>query len=208
MPQQFGNLKSLQLLHLDGNYQSLPPSFSGLTDLEDLNIVQLGQLPEGIGKLKKLKNIYLVGSFTKVPESLSELTLVENLVLEGKYEYLPKDIGNLKNMKWFSSESSLLKEIPESFGQLSELTHVVLYNNKLKTLPASFFNLPKIYRLSLSYNQLTHLQEEFSKISGTLRVLEIHGYNFSNDEWARFKKLLPNTSVFVLLALLSSLNEG
>src|SRR5690606_30033101 len=82
LPQQFGNLKSLQLLHLDGNYQSLPPSFSGLTDLEDLNIVQLGQLPEGIGKLKKLKNIYLVGSFTKVPESLSELTLVENLVLE------------------------------------------------------------------------------------------------------------------------------
>jgi len=82
---------------------------------------------------------------------------------------LPKEIGNLKNLRLLSlGGPNLLTKLPSSIGNLKNLKELYLNYNYLTKLPSSIGNLTQLRELVLSDNDLTELPESI----GNLRNLE------------------------------------
>ncbi len=202
LPDDFGNLKALENLHLSGCYTKLPASFTELINLNRLIIETndpsylIGQLPANFGDLKKLKNVNIAGSFKAIPLSLTNLTDLESLTLEGDIEELPEEIGNLKKLQWLGFSGNNLKRLPESIGNLTNVTIMVLNRNQIEELPISLYGMVNLKRLDLTLNKLSHFSNGFAKMSSTLADLAVNGNPYSEEEFERLRQLLPNTSVY------------
>lgn len=198
LPNDFGKLTNLETLWLFGNYQSLPESFPNLINLKDLEITGgsvINQLPDNFGDLTNLEKVRIAGNFTTLPNSFSNLSNLKSLQLHGILEYLPTDLGNLKNLEWLSINSMNLKEIPDSFGALESLKTFKAYQNDITSIPDSFGNLPKIVEVDLSYNSISHFPSTIANLSDTLNDLTIRGNNYSEDELNSLKQMLPSTRI-------------
>lgn len=197
LPDDFGNLSSLDTLKIEAPLRELPASFSNL-DLKDMFISTpvLTALPDKIGNMKNLVSLTVGGMFKTLPASFTNLTKLKYLTTGGALEYFPKDLGNLTSLEYLDCQSASLKELPESIGQLSNLTELQLRNNQIATLPAGFFNLPKIGRITLSYNKLSSLSDDFAKLKNTLYTLYLYGNNFPKSDGEKIKQLLPKTAVY------------
>lgn len=164
LPESMGNLKSLEILQFIGDSNCSI----------NLRNIPIKELPRSIRRLKSLKVLNLMGckSLEWIPEELSELESLETLNL-GEYDkelilivkgghpihswseirslnrkaiLLPKNFGNLKNLKHLTlSFWKNLKSLPESIGQLDSLEVLNLcYCDSLNSLPKSMRNLKKL----------------------------------------------------------------
>ncbi len=198
LPDDFGNLASLDTLSLIGKYTSLPSNFGNLR-LKQLLLTtpQLSSLPESFGNMKELITLTVGGTFKTLPNSFSQLTALKYLILGGHIEQLPKDFGRLKSLTYLDIQFSSLNELPESIGDLSNLTEINLNQNQLQALPLGLFKLPKLSKLWLSYNKLSTIPTEFSGLADVLTQLYINGNNFSAVDKARLRSILPKTFVYM-----------
>lgn len=69
-----------------------------------------------------------------------------------------------------------------------------LDENALTQVPLSLFETGKLKSLSLSKNKITHFPADLKPLSGLL-YLELYGNPIPEEELARIKKALPNTTV-------------
>jgi Leucine-rich repeat (LRR) protein len=183
IPSTIGNLSSLQELNMGANQLSgaipaeivgltsakaillgdnpltgLPPSFTGLANLETLrlnNCSLSGTISSTIGNLSSLKYLSLNNNALTgvLPSSIGSLTTLIDLYLHG---------------------NSLSGTIPSSVGNLSQLVTLSLNNNQFSgAVPSSIVNLTALKTLSLGANQLTQLP---TSVSG-LNNLEYLGLN-------------------------------
>jgi Leucine-rich repeat (LRR) protein len=85
---------------------------------------------------------------------------------------LPKEIGNLVNLKILILDNNNLTSLPEEMDKLVNLGILNLDNNGLTTLPNVIFNLKNLTYLDLGYNKLTTLPEEIGKLV-SLKLLNL-----------------------------------
>ena len=84
---------------------------------------------------------------------------------------LPKEIGNLKNLKWLDLKGNKLTTIPKEIGNLKNLKSLGLIENELTTLPPEIGNLKNLKDLWLDSNPNFYMNPE------ELHQLIIHGAN-------------------------------
>jgi Leucine-rich repeat (LRR) protein len=171
IPEEIGDMTSLQVLSLDGN------SF-------------VGTLPKGIGKLYKLTKLSLSSNFDITggfPQEWGNLSSLETFVASNIHNLggaIPRSFGNLQSMVWFACVNCGLEgDLPEELSNLVNLESLNLGSNKLiNSLPAGFSRLAKLRSLVISGNQLSILPASWNDPSSVLNLREftIARNNFSN----------------------------
>jgi Leucine-rich repeat (LRR) protein len=100
-------------------------------------------------------SLELPNNFLKsLPKEIGNLKNLRFLSLGGPnfLTKLPSSIGNLKNLEYLNLEDNHLDSLPSSIGNLETLRTLYLNNNYLKSLPSSIGNLKKLSTLWLNNN--------------------------------------------------------
>ena len=117
IPQELGQLASLQTLLLDGNQLS-------------------GSIPQELGQLASLKILWLYNNQLSgsIPEELGQLASLKELVLNNNQlnGSIPEELGQLASLeKLWLNNNQLSGSIPQELGQLASLQSLALSNNQL-----------------------------------------------------------------------------
>jgi Leucine-rich repeat (LRR) protein len=148
------NTRFVSSLNPSGNVEALPEALGELTQLESLNIANLGiQNLEVIAKLVHLK----------------ELNVSHN-----QLEQLPSSILQLRALEVLNLEGNRLSNLPDEFAQLTQLKALNLSKNLLATLPPVLSKLPQLAELSIGGNHIHQLPASIAALSA-LRIL--HWYH-------------------------------
>ncbi|XP_039049895.1 MDIS1-interacting receptor like kinase 2-like [Hibiscus syriacus] len=160
IPEEIGQLESLQGLALQNIYQNGPiPSclvnLANLTYLYMSNNSLSGNIPSEMGNLGSLQELYI---------DTNQLTGT-----------IPSGFGYLKNLRLlYLSTNSLSGPLPSELGHMKSLTDLVIYRNNLSGFfPASLGNLTSLTILQLHENKLFgHIPEELGNLQ-SLVFLEL-----------------------------------
>ena len=170
----------------DPNLKHLPPTFSSLINLKELNIScleLLEDLPADIGRLTKLERLVIdngngCGMNVSIPASIGELKGLKVLKLFGgldpsdqpealsQVKSLPTTIANLQNLEELDLGRNRLPAVPAEIGELKNLRKLALDYNDIHEVPASIGELSNLKELSVCSNGGIKLPESLSKISG------------------------------------------
>lgn len=158
LPDFFGTLTKLRVLRLQGTSLQgpIPSSFSALNNLEDLRI---GDLSGEDSSLEFLKN----------QTNLSILVL-RNCLLSGQ---IPEQLGTFSKLKLLDlSFNKLTGPIPTSFQDLASLQYMYLGNNNLSGgLPANIIG-PQLNAIDVSFNPLSgNLPQNFAKVGSSMIIV-------------------------------------
>lgn len=162
LPESFGKLKSLERFDGPKLSQSIPSSFSNLSNLKICYLwIENEQtvLPEDIGRLSSLTLFNLRGNILRLPESFSNLTNLEVLAVTGGtgISEIPDEIGNLSKLRQLNL-TVRTDRLPESFTKLTNLTNLGLYG-QLNHLPTDFDKLSNLTGIQVSYLGLKEIPE-------------------------------------------------
>jgi len=124
----------------------------------NVSINRLVFLPRGFGAFpvlevldlsyNNLNETLLPGNFFGM-ETLRALYLGDN-----EFEYIPKEVGQLKNLQILGLRDNDLLELPREVGDLARLRELHIQNNRLQVLP------PEIAQLDLLSNKSVMKMEE------------------------------------------------
>ena len=99
-------------------------------------------------------------------KNLIELHLSDNLLLS-----LPEEIGLLENLKELYLGDNKLEKLPDSFSQLCNLKHLYIFGNQIKDISnIKWENLSKLKTLCLFENPLTDVPHCLYRIVPDLRL--------------------------------------
>lgn len=175
--QEINNLKKQRSLKVfDGEFlDALENSeidlskYGSFPNLEGL-IIRADQLSDILRYKPDLSRVTLLDIWARSTESLqtSQLSALFQLAPNTKeldlrncyLTSLPKEIGNLKNLRELSVGFNDLTSIPKEIGNLKKLEYLHLHENKLTELPAEIYALPKLEELHLEFNPLKKLSKE------------------------------------------------
>ena len=73
---------------------------------------------------------------------------------------IPKEIGELVNLKELYIYYNQLTSIPEEIGNLVNLKYLHIYNNQLTSIPEEIGNLVNLKSLLIDNNKLTSISKE------------------------------------------------
>ncbi|XP_058185531.1 disease resistance protein RPV1-like isoform X2 [Rhododendron vialii] len=155
LPDGICNLICLKRLHLEeNNVSNLPSGIGRLTSLESLYLSRnsLCTLPDTIGKLSCLKYL-LVGNnkLSHLPSEIGDLESLERLVLEGNngFRALPESICKLVRLRYLDLNDCNLSHLPSEIDRLISLKYLFLGHDTWLTLPDSIWHLPRLKFISL-----------------------------------------------------------
>ncbi|XP_030441989.2 disease resistance protein L6-like [Syzygium oleosum] len=149
--------KRLKVLHLAHcNYLRCTPDLSTFTELEILIVKKsprLEQVHPSIGKVKSLISLDLsdCGSLKELPREVGELEELKELSLDfAGIAKFPTSIGSLRKLEKLSCGGCRsLREIPGSIGELSSLKVLDITRAPIFELPESIQSLSSLQHLSL-----------------------------------------------------------
>lgn len=131
--------------------------------------------PETIARaceITTLTNLRLSGQLTALPKQIGQLVNLKYLKIESnKLTTLPKEIGKLTKLTHIWSYSNEITSLPDEIGDLESLEEWVLWSNKLKTLPKTIGRLRKLKELEIKWNQIVELPDEIGQLA-SLEVLD------------------------------------
>ena len=140
----------------------LPPAIGELTALQNLNLAHnywIGTLPKEIGKLQSLVTLNLLGGLLdKRPTPKSDDGgAVAMRVDYGFSGELPKEIGNLSNLKYlYISANQFTGEIPKELSQLKKLNVLMAGRNFFSgPFPKELALCPELEGIDVADNQLS-----------------------------------------------------
>merc|ERR1712166_582580 len=182
LPEEIGHWKLIQEIDFSGNDLSmLPESFDTLLSLKKIYL--------GHNNLKT-SSITGISNMTK----LEDLFLPKNLLEKG----IPKDFGQLTNLRRVSFACNKMKSLPVDIGEWIKVEEVYLAQNDFEKLPASISNwkclreliltkceqlsiitvalaeIPTLVNLDLKETQV-EIADEFKKIPQRIPPLYIRG---------------------------------
>lgn len=148
IPEWIGNLTSLRVLKLDGNFFPnkaiphiliCPQTIGQLSELEELSLNDqlLDKLPDEIGNLKKLKTLN---------------------IRNNKLESLPAAIAQCSALESLDIKANLLNSLPD-LNALTSLMYLNLSFNpdlNIDSHAGKFAKLPSLKKLDLSYNSISN----------------------------------------------------
>ncbi|NUO01034.1 MAG: leucine-rich repeat domain-containing protein [Saprospiraceae bacterium] len=180
LPASIGRLGALRYLSiLDFGAGVLPAELGGLKQLAFLIVsgYRMGRLPAQLGALNQLEFLYLNGAFESLPPEIGQLSRLRNLGISGKWlAALPEQIGQLTNLQHLRVAGTQLTNFPESIGNLRQLRYLEAHHNKLQQLPESLGRLSELVFIDVNSNPINRLPEGLGKL-GNLSTLSV----FSNE---------------------------
>ena|GEM_PF-4675633 len=223
LPENFGNLKSLQkLLAYRSAFSKLPDSFTSLHCLQEVDFSDnpITKLPDDIGRMSTLKKIDINNThITALPESFYHLFHRYHLDENDKpnFEFTLRCCDHLEPLVAFhqlrgvfedSTRNQLitqlnytnfselpLKEIPDSISHLKNLESIAISNFHLSSLPPSIGKLSKLRSLTLAKNKFTNFPRSISTISSLTHInLSYNSFRTVSD----LLLLLPSLRELVL----------
>jgi Leucine-rich repeat (LRR) protein len=161
------------LLHSD-YFDDIPfeEQISIIEDPDDYNVMVLLN--------DVLKGEFQLGDFKVDNGKVTTLFLKNHPYLD----FIPKEIGNLKNLQILHISLSNLTSLPDSIGSLKSLKKLIINAPKLTSMPDSAGNLGLLEELIIKKAELVSLPESVGNL-GNLRMLGI-------ERCERFEKL-PNS---------------
>eukprot|EP00602_Paraphysomonas_sp_CaronLab_P011789 CAMPEP_0185042626 /NCGR_PEP_ID=MMETSP1103-20130426/42460_1 /TAXON_ID=36769 /ORGANISM="Paraphysomonas bandaiensis, Strain Caron Lab Isolate" /LENGTH=458 /DNA_ID=CAMNT_0027582727 /DNA_START=8 /DNA_END=1384 /DNA_ORIENTATION=+ len=198
-----GDMKSLEVLHLDSNQLTgFPSNTDGWTNLKTLtasdNFIKV--IPEEaiawvsvvyinlrnnkiealpgqiVRSWTKIERLYL--SLNKIKELPDEIGYCQKIVeldmCSNVLDVVPSGIAMCTQLVLLNLAANKIATLPtDMFSTLVQLRDIQLYKNKLTALPPEIGNLKSLRRLSLSSNNLRALPEEIGACT-SLRELYIN----------------------------------
>ncbi len=172
IPQSFGNLTALRVLHLEGNtgLNSLPQTFGNLDSLRVCWIGYTGitEIPATIGNLSHLEDLMMTNldlSVSGLPETIGNLSELKSMgIANTGLTALPETFGNLDSLMFLYGDNNQLTSLPENFGELQNLRFLLLYDNELEYLPVNFGEMNRLRVLYLENNNLVNLPDNFGDL--------------------------------------------
>ncbi|KAG5564671.1 hypothetical protein RHGRI_000752 [Rhododendron griersonianum] len=158
LPEEIGNLISLQTLDLAKNNLSiLPDGICNLTCLKSLRLTEnnVSNLPSGIGRLASLEILNLGrNSLCILPDTIGKLSCLKDLFVgNNKLSHLPSEIGDLDSLETLVLEGNNgFHALPESICKLVRLRHLNLTDCNLSHLPSEIDRLISLVYLYLGHN--------------------------------------------------------
>ena len=142
---------------------SVPPSVLRCLPLTvlDLSSNGLSSLPEGLCRLPCLKELHVTWC---------------------KLNVLPKNIGQLKNLK-LACGFNQLTSLPDSICSLAHLEVLLANDNSIAHLPPSIGRMKSLREISVQYNQITELPESVALLD-LLQVFNLRGNPLQNPSIA------------------------
>lgn len=108
-----------------------------------------------------LKNLKFLINFFNLEMDVYSLWNADGLYLDDmELEFIPKEIGELTNLKILSLEYNNLKYLPEELGRLNNLEYLHVDGNELITLPKSLAYLPKLKYIDVENNSDITIPQE------------------------------------------------
>lgn len=197
LPASIGDLTQLTKLRLTGGFTSLPAALGKLGALEQLWIYanELGSvdeaaLPKGLEQLSFCD----CRALTALPTSLGDLAQLKGFSsIRTGLAALPEGLRRVKSLETLHFAQCPLSTIPEWLGELTALDFLVLSGNpSLGPLPASMGRLKNLRHLDLAESPGAFPLGSWLK-DVPLESLYCSNANVSKEEKARMKALLPNT---------------
>ncbi|WP_299466646.1 hypothetical protein [uncultured Microscilla sp.] len=204
---EFKELSSLQKLYLNYNpgidIKQVWRILSNLPKLEELifygNNIKL--LPERQNVFKRLKSLHLGDEsldLKLVLNSLGSLPRLERLYID-KVNTIPKEINSLKQLKTLVlvlevTTAEDRKIIFENLRGNRSLKLLQVYGKKFTSLPKEVGSLVQLDTMLLRGNDIKTVPNEIKNLQN-LKLLDVSSNDFSDQEKARIKKLLPNTEI-------------
>ncbi|KAG5564735.1 hypothetical protein RHGRI_000812 [Rhododendron griersonianum] len=181
LPEEIGNLISLQTLNLaKNNLSTLPDGICNLTCLKQLYLVEnnVSNLPSGIGRLTSLESLSLSrNSLCTLPDTIGKLSCLKDLFVQNNnLSTLPDGICNLTCWKRLHLEENNVSNLPSGIGRLTSLESLYLSRNSLCTLPDTIGKLSCLMYLFVENNKLLHLPSEIGDLD-SLEWLLLEGNN-------------------------------
>ncbi|XP_050257407.1 TMV resistance protein N-like isoform X28 [Quercus robur] len=177
------NFDKLKIIDLSSSGFIISPDFTGVPNLEKLNLSscqKLRELHPSVGILKKLVHFDLkfCENLVCLPNTICSLNSLERLDLCGcsNFDNLPENLGNLKGLKMLYLSGTAIKELPSSIDGLTTLTSLTLNDCKnLVCLPSTICSLKLLERLDLSRcSNFDNLPENLGNLKG-LKELNLSG---------------------------------
>ncbi|KAK9984835.1 hypothetical protein SO802_034360 [Lithocarpus litseifolius] len=177
LPENFGNLKHLKVLGLEGTaIEVLPSSVGRLAALESLNLKDcknLVCLPSSICNLKRVKYLNLTGcsKIDNLPENLGNMTSLMGLLLGGTaIKELPSSTIHLKQVQRVSFKGCQLSS--SSLTSMPRNRNIDLSDCNLSAIPSGIdrFSIMEPFDLFLRGNDFVSLSESISQFSGLTRL--------------------------------------
>ena len=78
---------------------------------------------------------------------------------------LPKEIGNLVNLKELDFRCNKLSKIPDEIGKLKNLNKLLVSCNKIENIPETLYDLENLEFLSLRDNKIKHISKNIAKLT-------------------------------------------
>lgn len=159
----FGQMRSLKLLHLQANrLETLPRSLGECRSLTDLDLAEnkLGEFSEWLCDLNGLVRLSLAcNEIRSLPEAFTKLTrLVELYMDENELEGLPVGVvKSFSSLRVFHCSHNNLSTLPHGFGKLPNLTELNLSYNSLCEFPSELTMLKSLIFLAIDSNDLKHI---------------------------------------------------
>uniref|UniRef100_A0A803SQX9 Uncharacterized protein n=1 Tax=Anolis carolinensis TaxID=28377 RepID=A0A803SQX9_ANOCA len=170
------------------------------TDLQWKYLLEHDPQGEG-GKKLKLEGKELMS----VPRQLFALEGLQVLemsperksCLRYSLDFIPHEIGHLRNLTLLYLDSNNLKDVPVEIGLLIKLERLTLSNNNLTflTIPDAIHQLQKLETLLLLFNSLKHLPRGICSLK-TLTTLWL-GHNKLEELPSSFGQLVHLDWVFI-----------
>lgn len=145
-----------------------------------------------------LENLRRLNVDTPTQSDLQKVLTLSNLthimIFNGRnLKYLPKEIGNMKNLESLSITNHNFETLPKEIGELNNLKYLWLHTGKLRELPREIGNLTNLQNLTLDTNQLTTLPEEIGKLKNlvtlNLSYNKMYGFPDTMNELTSLKEL-------------------
>lgn len=151
-----------------------------------------------VAKLINLEDLEIIGRLDSIPKEIGELKNLKNFYVKNrknnKLKYLPTSIGNLKSLEILEISGNLL-EIPTEIAKLEKLKKLDLGYNQLTFLPESMGNLKSLEGLFLYRNQLQTIPNSFENLK-KLQKLDFRYNPLPKLEVEQLKLKLANTQIF------------
>ncbi|HNR19577.1 MAG TPA: leucine-rich repeat domain-containing protein [Bacteroidia bacterium] len=140
----------------------------------DLSKQKLTEIPAQVFQLKNLRELKAnKNKISVISEAISTLTLLQSLSLENnKLKAIPPQIGELKNLKYLILNRNLIETIPPEIGKLFNLEDLELWDNEISVIADDI------------------------RFCSSLKVLELRGILFSDEQQRHIHDILPYTKVY------------
>ncbi|HEY6142204.1 MAG TPA: leucine-rich repeat domain-containing protein [Flavobacterium sp.] len=158
------------------------------------NSPELSNIPESVKNFKSLSEISIYGTrLTEFPMGFCYTNSLNTFVYGGNLTpTIPKEIGNLKNLKNLTLYSLPLKEIPKEIGNLENLQLLIIFDTKgdntaagpfrtggMQYIPKEIGNLKMLQNLELENNNLMEIHKEIGSLN-KLTVLSLSDNNLKS----------------------------